>query len=281
MRRYPSFNSPKETTLAAAVSQRSTESRFLSHGVKLLVLGIEGALFDRVVEHLPTGAVQADFAHADASFAFSCRPASELFVLTVDGNDVAGPACLNEILEIFERQVILRVAERAPLHVFVHAGVVSWRGHGIVFPGYSFSGKTTLVAELVRAGAEYYSDEYAIFDQAGRAEPYPRPLQMRKPDERQQTAVPIEELGGKIGLGPLTIDLIVFCTYRPRGLWRPRTISPGRGALELFRYTMSAQYAPDTALTTLQRVVTTAKIMKGTRGSSTEMVEFIGHTFSS
>ena len=57
--------------------------------------------------------------------------------------------------------------------VFVHAGVVGWKGHAIVIPGRSRSGKTTLVAELVKAGAEYYSDEFAVLDAEGRVHPFP------------------------------------------------------------------------------------------------------------
>src|SRR5215213_192989 len=51
-------------------------------------------------------------------------------------------------------------AEAARRKVFVHAGVVGWQGRAVVIPGRCFTGKTTLVAELVRAGATYYSDEY-------------------------------------------------------------------------------------------------------------------------
>jgi hypothetical protein len=31
------------------------------------------------------------------------------------------------------------------------------------------------VAELVRAGATYYSDEFAVLDSRGRVHPFPRP----------------------------------------------------------------------------------------------------------
>jgi hypothetical protein len=42
----------------------------------------------------------------------------------------------------------------------------------MVLPGKSFAGKTTLVAALVRAGAEYWSDEYAVLDANGDVHPY-------------------------------------------------------------------------------------------------------------
>ena len=67
---------------------------------------------------------------------------------------------------------MVHVANYAPDRVFVHAGVVAWRGRALVLPGTSFAGKTTLVAELVRAGAIYYSDEYAVLDEQGRVHPY-------------------------------------------------------------------------------------------------------------
>src|SRR5690348_5169542 len=70
-------------------------------------------------------------------------------------------------------------AEFSRRELFVHAGVVAWKGQAILLPGKSYSGKSTLVAELVRAGATYYSDEYAVLDRRGRVHPYPRPLTLR------------------------------------------------------------------------------------------------------
>jgi uridine kinase len=42
---------------------------------------------------------------------------------------------------------------------------------GIAIPGRSFSGKTSLVTALVRAGAVYYSDEFAVIDRDGLVRP--------------------------------------------------------------------------------------------------------------
>ena len=48
------------------------------------------------------------------------------------------------------------VAENARGRVFVHAGAVGWKGRAIVLPGESFSGKTNLVAALIRAEQDLY-----------------------------------------------------------------------------------------------------------------------------
>src|SRR4029450_1319780 len=71
------------------------------------------------------------------------------------------------------------VAEHAPHHLFVHAGVVGWEGRAIVMPGASFAGKTTLVQAWLERGATYYSDEFAVLGRAGRVHPFARPLAIR------------------------------------------------------------------------------------------------------
>ena len=63
--------------------------------------------------------------------------------------------------------------------LFVHAGVVRWRGMAIVIPGRSLTGKITPVLELVRLGAVYYSDEFAVLDDTGRVYPYRRSFVLR------------------------------------------------------------------------------------------------------
>ena len=90
------------------------------------------------------------------------------------------------------------------------------------------SGKSALVAELVRAGATYYSDEYAIFDSLGRVHPYPKPLSLRgEPDGRAERH-PIEGWGGRRGTKPLRVGLVVNTVYKPGARWRPGCSLPDR-----------------------------------------------------
>ena len=51
---------------------------------------------------------------------------------------------------MLESRIRITIAEFAAEKVFLHAGVVSWKGRAIILPATSFSGKTTLVAELVK-----------------------------------------------------------------------------------------------------------------------------------
>ena len=57
-------------------------------------------------------------------------------------------------------------------------------------------------------------------------------------------------------------------------------MTPVRAALEMLQYTMSARYAPEAALGALQRVVTRATLLKGTRGESSQVIDFLAKRFS-
>ncbi|MGH7394773.1 MAG: hypothetical protein ACREJF_04145, partial [Candidatus Methylomirabilales bacterium] len=140
---------------------------------------------------------------------------------------------LDQVFESLESDLQGTIAEAARGRLFVHAGVVGWRGRAIVLPGRTHSGKTTLVAALVRAGATYYSDEYAVFDARGRVHPYPKPLSIRGENGGQPRKCPAEALGGLPGVKPLPVGLVAGTAYQPGARWRPRLLSPGQGVLTL------------------------------------------------
>ena len=185
---------------------------------------------------------------------------------------VARTTDLDQVFERFESDLRLYVAEVAHHRLFVHAGVVGWRGRAIVIPGRSFSGKTTLVAELVRAGASYYSDEYAVFDSRGRVHPYPKPLSLRENGSFQQKDYPAEAFGGRTGTKPLSVGLVVMSEYKSGAKWRPRQLSAGQGVLALLANTVAARRQPKTAFAILQQVTAKAPVLKGIRGEAKEIV---------
>ncbi len=173
-----------------------------------------------------------------------------------------------EILEAFEADLKLYVAEAARHRVFVHAGVVGWRGRAILIPGRSFSGKTSLVAELVRAGASFYSDEYAVLDARGRVHPYAKPLAVRVESTQRQRRLTVEALGGVAGGKPLPVGLVVVSEYRAGARWRPRTLTPGQGLLALLSNTVAVRRQPEASLGALREAVARARILKSKRGEA-------------
>lgn len=181
----------------------------------------------------------------------------------------------DDVLDRFESDLRLTVAEFARYRVFVHAGVVGWKGRAIVIPGRSYSGKSTLVAELVRAGATYYSDEYAVFDSQGRVYPFRKALELRGAGEVKQTRVEVEQLGGQSGKRPLPVQLVVLTQFKNGSRWRPRRLSGGQGILQLFSNTVSARRSPERALTALQSLAQQTEFLKGPRGEASEIAPAI------
>lgn len=178
-------------------------------------------------------------------------------------------------LMMMEAQVQGHVALKAPNFIFLHAGVVGDGDRAIVIPGLSFSGKTTLVRALVEAGALYYSDEYAVLDEAGRVHPYPKRLSLRTSEGAAHAETHVEELGGKPGEHPLPIGLAVVARYRPGGEWRPRRLAGGAGALALFEHAVPAQERPEQALRYVRRAAERAVVLEGERGEADEFAHIL------
>lgn len=204
------------------------------------------------------------------SLAVAVRP-DDRFALAQDDQTVLGDADLHSALVAFERRLKLFIAERARRRVFVHAGAVGWDGGAIVVPGRSTHGKTSLVAELVRRGATYYSDEYAVFDGCGRLHPYPVPLAIRLPGSQRQRRCPVESLGGRAGSRPLPVRLVLISRYRAGAPWEPRQLTPGQAVLELLEHAVAARHKPRIVVRTLEAATRDARILKGARGEAREV----------
>jgi len=176
---------------------------------------------------------------------------------------------LEETLGQLELDLELYIADRAPRRTFVHAGVVGWNGQAIVIPGRSFSGKSSLVKALVKAGASYYSDEFAVLDGRGRVHPYPIPLAIRT-DGAPSMKYRAEEFGGVTGVCPLPVGLVLITRYVSGTRFRPRPLSAGRAVLELLAHTLPARRRPGRVLDALTQVVAQASVLRGTRGEADE-----------
>jgi hypothetical protein len=175
-----------------------------------------------------------------------------------------------ELFRTLENELQLFVAEWAQKRVFVHAGVVGWKGRAIVIPGRSMAGKSTLVAALVRAGASYYSDEYAVLDGHGYVHPFPRLLALRQPDGKRPQRVSAQELGGAAGTKPLPVGLVAVTKYLPGSAWKPRCLTPGAAVLELLDNSIPTLRQPELVWNTLNRLAPGTRHVKGMRGEARE-----------
>jgi hypothetical protein len=233
-----------------------------SFGIVVEVTSDDPELFSLVPGFLPPGWRPAG-AHPEARFGV------EDGKVTVNGARVP----LAGVPPLWRLGSMVRhyVAEHAPAHVFVHAGVVRVAGCLVVIPGSSRSGKTTLVAELVRTGALYYSDEYAVVAADGRVEPFAKPLSVRTAgaaEARDEVPVP----PGQVGVDPAEADLVVLTSYEPGARWQPRVCTRGEGALAILEHTVPARHRPREAMAAAGRLAGHARVLSGPRGEAGDTV---------
>jgi len=247
---------------------------FESFGARVGLRVNDARLLETLAAHLPPGWKHSKASVVERLYSVYAPPASRrrgmsgFHLLYGDHVRLARSKEAKEVFEVFESELQRYVAESARRGLFVHAGAVGWRGRAVVLPGRSFSGKSTLVAELVRAGATYYSDEYAVIDRRGRVHPFSRPIGMREGTGKRK--VTIESLNGAAGARALPVGLVVVSEYKEGARWRPQQLSSGRGVLELLAHTVSARRDPANALGMLERVATGARVLKGARGEARE-----------
>jgi hypothetical protein len=172
-----------------------------------------------------------------------------------------------EALATLEAEIRQSLAAGSRRLVFVHAGVVGIDGRAILIPGRSGAGKTTLVAELVRAGATYYSDEFAVLDASGRVHPFAKPLSIRTADGRT-VSTPVESLGGTAGVRPLPPLLVALATHKPGARWKAERLTPGQALLALLAHTVPVRRRPAASLGALRAALRHAVVMKGSRGDA-------------
>lgn len=193
---------------------------------------------------------------------------SPVYRLSCDGETVRSTTELDALLDAFEDHAKIQTAARASGVLFVHAGAVAWRGRGILIPGRSRVGKSTLVHALLRAGAEYYSDEYAVLDAEGRVHPYAMPLSLRADRSALSRRIRAESLGAPIARQATSVDIILATEYRRRSRWRPRPLSKGAAFLLLMNNTVAARQPPARTMPILRETVLRATALHSRRGEA-------------
>ena len=193
-----------------------------------------------------------------------------MHILYADSMRIARDTELDEVLAALETDLHRYVAEASPNMTFLHAGVVGWQGRAILLPGRSLSGKTTLVREMLRLGATYYSDEFAVVDNSCKVHPFTRPLGIREDATYAQTKYTAEALGATSGVKPLPLGAVVICKYKAGARWKPASLSSGQGALELMGNSIAVRSRPQHTLQRIQKLAADALFIKGTRGEAQE-----------
>ena len=257
------------------------ETAFVSYGVQVAVRLATPGLLTAIEERFPPAWEPAIRSQSDRTYTLEITESEHHphtrreYVLSDETRELKRSERLIEVLDSFESNSRLFIAEMTTERAFLHAGAVGWNGQAIIIPGRSWSGKTTLVAELVKAGAVYFSDEYAVLDHEGLLHPYPKPLSVRENGLDVQINRPVEYFGGRAATEPLPVGIVIVCEYRADTVWSPTKLSTGNGLLALGDNSISIRRSPHLVLSLLGKALSKAEVIAGTRGEASQVVDYL------
>ncbi|HRH43607.1 MAG TPA: hypothetical protein PKY82_18400 [Pyrinomonadaceae bacterium] len=249
-------------------------------GVKIGVRSNDATIINRIKEGLPyllpIDIKSISFEEINHCFSvyLTKRGSPRKIWLNKDDDEIIDFLYVKDKLDFLDSKIRLTVAEFAENFVFLHAGVVGYKGKAILVPARSFSGKTTLVAELAKRGLDYYSDEYAVLDSKGLVHPFTKKLSIRGIiDDYQQVDIDVEELGGKKGVEPLKVGVILISKFKKKGKFNPKIVSSGEGIIESISNSVSIRQNPKFVLQVLSIITNEAKIIKTIRGEAASFAD--------
>ncbi len=255
------------------------EIGFSFHGLKCRLSFDDFNLFEKLVRLLPPFNEISKVEKAEQMFKLITRATGKINGLYLNDERILEFKELDEtVFEAIESKIQLSLAVvLPPRRYFLHAGAVAFNNIGIIIPGSSFSGKTTLTKEFLKAGAEYYSDDCAVIDSFGNLYPYSKTLSVRN-NSQESEIVKAVSIGAVTGRESVPVRLVILTEYKKKYTWESRKISEGEIVLELSKnlfYPASMTLYPSETFQALANIVNDSKILCGKRGEAAEVVKIV------
>lgn len=251
--------------------------KFESFGVRIIIDSNNPQILReveaRIPKIFPNGIEKVNGEEFDHSFFIEEKPDENLFEIYKNAEKIEWWINKDALLDYLDSQIRITIAECSVSKVFIHAGVVAWNGNAIIIPGRSYSGKTTLVAEFIKRGAVYYSDEYAVIDEKGNVHPFPKMLSMRGIiDNYTQVDLAPEEFGGKVGTEPLPVKYVLITNFEENAVWSPTKLKTGEAMMDILQHTIPIRLNPAFTLKVLNKMASRAIITKSKRGEAKNFI---------
>ena len=164
------------------------------------------------------------------------------------------------------------ISENASHHA-LHAGAVCVGNHGIILPGASGRGKSTLTALLCQQGFSYLTDELIFLADDGKMTPFTRPfnLKTREPivteefigkykdqlllSDSGESMIPHRLLNKEFSTKEPTARNIIFPEYKEGVTAECVEISPAQSCFRLLQCHVNARNLPSHGIESLSNIV--------------------------
>ena len=187
-----------------------------------------------------------------------------------DDSLVARDPDFDALIAIFVARAQFAIADDdAGTYVFLHAGAVEIDNAAVLLPGEGGSGKSTLVAALLRAGARFLADDMVAIDEASKIHPCPGSINLRTTAGHERLSP--TDLGAGIAPRAVPVGAVVATQWRAERLQAPPvfvTMSPANCLLALASNASSARRVPEKALDRMAVAVRGTTRSKGILGLS-------------
>jgi hypothetical protein len=255
---------------------------FASHGVRTTIQVTEPASLVPIKLRLPPGWCEVRPMVGEPQYSLvvgneiAPRGLERLHLLFRGGLLISAAYNLEPVLGALESELDRRIGLNAgPDRVFVDAGAVGWRGNAILLAGPAHHEISTLIAALLRAGASYYSDRYAVLDGNGRVHPYARPLWLSVGAHANPVRYLAEDLGAKTGIYSLPVRTVVFVCYRLGAQARFFPVTRTAAAAELMASAVVSNPDPEAVSATLSKALAGAWILRGICGDPESVLNLL------
>lgn len=191
--------------------------------------------------------VSGDAQSSNVTFSFIVEPPSKDRNIRIfhfayrDDTRVGRTTSYWHLFRLLEVELDLFIADQVNDRYLLHAGAVSRNEKGIILPGPSESGKSSLSLALTSKGYRYLSDELAVLDpSSGELHPFPKPVSIK-----DKSVFPDIVQNDNFWLGPENGD---EGNERPVWYVHPEDVASGSISPPVpVRYIIFPRYNPDEA----------------------------------
>lgn len=249
---------------SVAFAGRAIEVAFCDAGSRRVV--------DMLYRHLPATA------EAPAHVVFEIERSEDGYALRISGEQLYRGLTEAELAKCVMEHSVFHLADRCTSGVLLHAAAVAWEGRGIVAPGATGAGKSTLAAWLAGSGFDVLTDELAYVPLGSqRVGGFARPVSLRHPAVEMLAArpglrriakwgtaafdgvlVPIEALCGRPPPAEVPLSLLAIPRHEAQAALSVRPLSRAEAEMRLMGCNLNARNFPDHGLGEVARIAAAA-----------------------